>query len=179
MNLDNHQNIDSSNATQSTELSFFAVSLSKLAIMNIFTLNLYLFYWFYRNWHFVKKQENSKISPALRSIFSLFFCYQLFSRIQKYGNDRNIDTKLLAGPLATGFIITTLLCMLPEPYWLITYVSIVFLLPVQATVNKINMQVNPEQEKNSKIKGWNWLAIILGGLMLILVIIGIFMVPTK
>lgn len=179
MSLHNQQNNDSSDATQTTELPFFAVSLTKLAIMNIFTLNLYEVYWFYRNWHLVKSRQKSKIHPALRSIFALFFCYQLFSYIRKYGSDKNLNATLRAGPLATGFIITTLLCMLPDPYWLISYLSILFLLPVQAYANKINVQVNPEHESNSKIKGWNWLAIILGGPMLILVMIGTFMALTK
>lgn len=179
MSLHNQQNNDSSNATQTTELPFFAVSLTKLAIMSMCTFNLYEMYWFYRNWHFVKSRENSKIRPALRSIFAVFFCYQLFSQIRKYGSDRNLNARLFAGPLATGFIITTVLWKLPDPYWWISYFSFVFLLPVQAYANKINLQSNPVHNMNSRIEGWNWLAITLGGLLLIMAIIGTLMAPTK
>lgn len=166
-------------AQSNIETPFFAVSVSKLLILSIFTFGIYEIYWFYKNWHLIKAREHIKISPPLRSIFGIFFCYACFARIRDFPCDTDTRSKLRAGPLALGWILVSLLSALPDPYWLISLFAIVFFIPVQRRVNEINTAVQPEHEPNSRYSAGNWAAIGLGTLWLLLSLVGLFFLSKK
>lgn len=154
---------------------FFAVSLTKLLIMSVCTLSLYELYWFYRNWKCIKARERTNISPAPRAIFAYFYCYQCFSRIRDYDVEKTNRSNLAAGALAAGWIVTTLLWKLPDPYWWFSELAVFFLLPVQARVNQLNAEANPAHDRNARLRGWNWLAVVLGGALVLLAMVGTLM----
>ena len=77
-----------------------------------------------------------------------------------------------AGPLAAGWIITTLLWQLPDPYWIVSIFAFVFILLVQWVANRINSIATPHHEVNQRFTGWNWAGIVLGAIWLVLGIIG-------
>jgi cobalamin biosynthesis protein CobD/CbiB len=79
---------------------------------------------------------------------------------------------ITAGPFAVGWIITTLLHRLPDPYWLISFAAVFFMLPIQSVANEINRVVATGHDENRRIRGWNWLAVALGGSLLVLTAIG-------
>jgi hypothetical protein len=158
------------------EPRFFAVSEAKLLCMSICTVGLYEVYWFYRNWKLVRRREKSDIVPAMRSLFGLFFCYSLLKRV----SDESVATggsAMPAGLLASGWIVLSLLWSLPDPFWLVTYGAVFFLLPAQATINAINARAAPDHDRNDRFSGWNIFGMILGGLILVLAVIGIFLLP--
>jgi len=150
---------------------YFAVSLLKLSVMSICTAGLYELYWFYKNWDLIRYRERSDIMPVARGIFAFFFCYQCFSRIRATATTHDLPT-FPAGPLAAGWIVTTLLYKLPDPYWFVCYLAFLFILPVQATANRINLIEEPGHDQNSHFSQWNVAAIIIGGILLVLAIIG-------
>ena len=156
-----------------TAAPWFAVSVSKLFVMCIFTLMLYQIYWFYRQWSHVKRREALSIWPVPRAIFAVFFCYQLYARIRDDGKPLRV-ADLAAGPLAAGYIVTTLLSPLPDPYWLVVFASNFFLLPVQAAANAVNAAKAPQHDANAKYSVLNCVGIGIGGAMLALTLIGIF-----
>jgi hypothetical protein len=159
------------------EPPFFAVSLAKLVVMSVCTLSLYEIYWFYRNWKYIKGRERTNISPVPRAIFAVFYCYQCFARVRRYDAEKNGNSTLLAGPLAIGWIVTTVLWKLPDPYWWLSLLAFVFLIPIQAHANRLNAQVSPSHNRNTSLRGWNWLAVVLGGAFLLLALVGTFLVP--
>jgi hypothetical protein len=148
--------------------------LLKLTVLSLCTCSLYELYWFYRNWQLIRARDQSNISPALRALFGVFFCYSCFARIRERGASLGVAPPLAAGALATAWIVTTIMWKLPDPYWLITFLAVVFLLPVQAYANRINSVVAPNHDPNARFSAWNWVAVVLGGGMLILGIIGTF-----
>lgn len=99
--------------TLSSQPPFFAVSLLKLVVLSICTFGIYELYWFYKNWLLIKDREASAISPALRAVFAVFFCYQCLARIGDFATPALAKSRLAAGPLAVGWILTTLLNRLP------------------------------------------------------------------
>jgi hypothetical protein len=161
-------------AAPTVQAIYFPISILKLAVLTTCTLGLYELYWFYMNWRLIRDREGFKCNPALRSIFSVFFVYSLFARIRAGGEKLGAGAALLAGPLATGWIITTIAARLPPPYWLVTLINPVFLLPVQAYVNRVNEAAAPGHEPNARFSGWNWAAVVIGTLFLMLAIIGSF-----
>jgi hypothetical protein len=123
----------------SNQAPCFPVSLLKLTVMSICTFGLYELYWFYENWKLIKQRQRSNIVPFWRAFFAPFFCYQCFDEIREEARKLGLTPLPPAGPLAAGWIITIVLGgRLPDPYWLVTFLAFVFILPVQALANRIN-----------------------------------------
>jgi hypothetical protein len=170
-----------STSAEAADTPFFAVTLFKYVLMFVCTLGLYQIYWFYRNWQLVKEREGFaglRISPIPRAIFSIFFCYQLFAKVRDYEHPAlKPRRRLLAGPLAAGWIILSVLWRLPDPYWWPSTLSFLFVLPVQVRVNQINAEVAPGHDRNARLSWRNWIAVGLGGVLILLVLIGILIPP--
>ena len=164
--------------TAETSAPFFAVSTTKLVVLSFCTLGIYQLYWFYQNWRLIKRRTRENIMPVWRAIFGIFFCYSLFSRVRNH-DPQSSAAKLDAGPLAAGWIVLGILARLPEPYWMITFLSVFVLLPVQGAINSINRQEAPDSDPNSRFSAWNWLAVVLGLPMLALMVYATLFIPTE
>jgi len=153
---------------------FFPVSIPKFIVMSICTLGIYELYWFYKNWNLIRQREQTDIMPFWRGFFAFFFCYQCFSRIREHAQSVGVSQSVAAGPLAIGWIITTVLWKLPDPYWLVSEFAFLFMLPPVAAANRINAKVLPNHNPNGRFTAWNWVAIVLGGILVVLAVIGSF-----
>ena len=151
---------------------FFAVSLPKLVLLAICTFGFYKFYWFYKNWKLIKAHENSDIYPFWRTFFGILFCYQCFEQIRDAGVSREIPRAPPVRLLAAGWILLTLAGRLPEPYWYVSFASTLLMLPVQAYANRINAHDAPTHDPNSRLSAWNWVAIVVGGIVFMLFVFG-------
>ena len=156
--------------------AFFSVSQAKLVVMSFCTLGLYQYYWFYKNWRLVRDRTGENISPAWRAVFTIFYCYSLFNRVRNH-DSQSPASGLSAGALAAGWIVLTLLANLPDPYWLVYFVSIFVLTNVQAAINASNLAASPNHDQNARFSAWNWVAVVLGGLVFVLAVIGTFLPP--
>ena len=151
---------------------YFSVSPLKLVIMSICTFGIYELYWYYKNWCLVKKRNMLYIMPFWRAFFAYFFCYSLFKRMRDTSESQKSKKSIAAGPLATGWIVTTILWKLPDPYWLVTYFAVLFILPIQLVVNEINQIASPKHRHNRNFTGWNLAGILIGGPLFLLLLIG-------
>jgi hypothetical protein len=158
-----------------TEPPFFAVSLAKLILLSICTFGVYEIYWFYRQWKQIAERDREAISPLARGIFTIFFCYPCFARIRDYRAETGTGSPLAAAPLAIGWIGTTLLWRLPDPYGWLSMLALVFLIPVQLEVNKLNAMAAPGHDRNARFSAWNWVAVVVGGLLFLLAVGGTFL----
>ena len=70
-------------------------------------------------------------------------------------------------------IVFTLAVKLPDPYWLVSFVAVFFMLPVQACANRVNTAAAPSHDPNSRFSAWNWVGVVLGGAFFALVAIGL------
>jgi hypothetical protein len=159
------------------EPPFFAVSVVKLAVMCLCTFTLYEVYWFYKNWQRIADREQLTAWPLLRAIFAVLYCYPCFARMRDHEGASQLNSRLPALPLAIGFIVTTLTWRLPDPWSLISLSSLLFLLPVQHYANRLNAEARPSHDRNSRFGAWNWVAVIIGGGLALLVMAGIFLGP--
>lgn len=154
---------------------YFAVSRRKFIVLWFCTLGFYGIYWFYKQWQRVKERERSDIIPPLRAIFSVLFCYSLFDHVNSSARTYDVEGHLASGALAAGFIILSLLWRLPDPYWLVTFLSVLFLVPAQDLMNKINNKVAPTAPPNAHFTKVNVAGTIVGGLLFLLALIGTFL----
>ena len=158
--------------------TYFAVSPLKLVVMSTCTLGLYEIYWYYKHWCSVKDREKSDIAPLGRAFFAFIFCYSLFKRIQATGQSHNIPRTIAPGPLAAGFILLSVLYKLPDPYWLLSFFAVLFLVPVQMAANEINLATSPKHDRNSTLSKWNLVVVVIGGLCFALALVATFL-PSK
>lgn len=154
---------------------FFAVSILKLTVLSICSLGLYELYWFYKNWQCIRDRERSDIVPALRTFFAVLFCYSCFKRISEHGRALGVEPPLAAGANAAGWIVLSVMWRLPDPYWWVCMLAIVFLIPVQTYVNRINAAVAPDHDRNDRFTLSSWITLVVGGLLLLLALIGSFL----
>jgi hypothetical protein len=165
-------------APRAASLPFFPVSITKLVLVSFFTLGVYEAYWIYRNWQHIRDREGLRISPFWRAFVPFFYCYPIFRRVRDFTSDA-ADRALPAGPLALGWIVTSPLAWLPDPYgWLCFVASILCLVPVQHAANRINRGEQPDHDPNSRFTIANLLGMLLGGALIALAYSGVLPLPT-
>jgi len=130
--------------TNSANARYYSVSPEKLAVLSIITFNLYLLYWFYKNWQAAEEQEELDISPFWRAFFAPLFADSLFKIIlatsQKQGYKGNYSPLFLA----VVFIIFYIAWKFSDPWWLMAFLAFVPLLPAQKAINFINSKNNSD-----------------------------------
>ena len=155
------------------DVRFFAVSSFKLVVLLVCTLGFYQIYWFYKHWALVKERSEPHIIPWARALFGIFWCYSCFEFIRNDERRLDLEPTLPAGPLAVGWIAASLTCRLPDPYYLISLLAPLLLIPAQRHVNRINGLLAPDHDANTRFTAWNWLAMTVGGIFIALVALGL------
>jgi hypothetical protein len=156
-----------------TQLHFFSVSILKLIVMSVCTLGLYQVYWFYKHWVLIKERSEPHITPWARALFGIFWCYSCFNFIRNDERQVDIEPTLPAGFLAFGWIALELASRLPGPYYLCSLLAPILLIPVQVHVNQINALTAPDHDRNARFSAWNWLAVVVAGVFIGLIMLGL------
>lgn len=152
--------------------AYFPVSRLKLVVMSVATFNLYQVYWFYKNWKNAQRVAGVNVNAPIRAFFYGLTSYWLFQLIRDHAKSVDPALSLPAGNLALGVLAFAVAANLPDPYWLVTLLGFLPLLPVQAVVNRVNQQIAPDADRNARFGGWNIFWIVLGVLIVSLAVLG-------
>ena len=155
---------------------FFQVGILKLAVMSIVTLGLYQLYWFYKNWKCVER-HGEEVNAPVRAFFYPLTSYWLFRRIRDRAATAGGDPQVEAGAMAIMLAVFTAFGSLSGLACLFSFFNVLPLLHVQAAVNKLNRKLTPGVDENSRLRGWNIVALAVGVPFLVLGVIGSFMEP--
>lgn len=174
------------------QIEFFPISEGKLITLYILSFGLYGIYWFYKNWKLQQPRMDKKIYPVLRAIFSIFFTHALFRRINNRAKSMEQKHQFKPNLLATFFVAAVIFGNLLDPITvntsvmdiltnntivivsLIIFIASVYpMVVVQATVNRINNDMLGYL--NHKYSLWNYLLIVVGVLIWIVLILGVLM----
>lgn len=150
------------------------LSLNQFIILCICTLGLYELWWTYKAWKHFELKENLDINSIGRTIFLIFFQYELYQKIKRYSQEVNYQIDFQSGYLVFGLIVSNLLGKLPEPFWLISIVSFIFLIPPFKAFNfyKLNssdIKAEIQERFNSK----QIALIIVGSIFWALIFLGL------
>jgi len=140
---------------------FFTASPLKFLVMTFATLGLYEIYWFYKNWHQVRFRERSTIWPLARSIFAPIMAFVLFERINKDASEKGIEGIKQIGLVALFYFVLNLTSSLPDPLWLVSMFTFIFVLPANSVAIEINRQLTPSAQLNESFSKMNWFGILL------------------
>lgn len=153
---------------------FFTTSTLKLSLMSICTFGIYELYWFYKNWVLIKGRTGENIMPFWRAFFAPIWAYSCFSHIKTSTVESNVQESLSIGLLAVVYFILHASWRLPDPLWLISYLSFALIIPANSVALSINNNLISDFKNNEEFSGWNWVGLVLGGAMFLLILIGTF-----
>jgi hypothetical protein len=111
------------------------ISLNKFIILSIASFGLYEIWWIYKAWRFFQQKENLDILPAARAIFSIVFLISLFNKILSFAKEKGYIENYSSVGLFIGFFVGNALTRLPDPFWLVSIFSFVFLIPPFEALN--------------------------------------------
>ncbi|MDO6692018.1 hypothetical protein Q4574_01925 [Aliiglaciecola sp. 3_MG-2023] len=153
--------------------AFYVVSRSKLVILSFCTLNLYLLFWFYRNWKLYRDNSDFSCIPILRAIFNLFFIHSLFTQVNDALQSKHLPDKA-SGLMATLYVISIVVSVVTNqwepttdqlaPFVLLFMVTLgLQLLPILYIQKRINLVCDdPQAEQNNRLSWFNGLLILPG-----------------
>lgn len=154
------------------DIKFQTLPIWKLVVLSIFTFGFYEIVWFYNIWKALAQCLPYKISPFWRMFFAGITNFSLFPKIAIYIEKHN---KKAFPPIlfAILYLAIEYLYKLQNPYWLLSYCSILVIIIIQKQINNINTEFySNAQYNNWNLKNTLWS--VFGGLFIILAILVIF-----
>lgn len=118
----------------------------KFILLYLSTFTFYQYYWIYKSWKYLKKEEKLKISPFLRTVLYLFFYYSLASRYKVFLHSKGIKSNYSPALLSVALILFILSWRLKDPYWIIATFSFFSYLPLLNAMNSYR-----EKEETGKV----------------------------
>jgi hypothetical protein len=173
--------------------AFYVVSPLKFSVLFFVTLGGYQLFWMYKNWSSYKDRcrfadsSDRNIWPIARALFSIFFIHSLFYKVDAYAEEKarplswNVDTN--ATIMVLLLIATGIFGQLPNhqigtPYTTIAWMLL--LVCLHFSLRKAQGYINascgdPEGLSNSEFTAANWVWIVLGTIICLLAIVGMFL----
>lgn len=174
----------------SDEARYYVVAPVKFMLLSILSFTLYFVYWFYRNWKLMKAADNEDTWPVARGFFYIFFTHSLFTDVNTNIESQDKSYDWSPSTIATVFVAFTVLGNLADrfiPYetvgiWvsLLPFVMAVFLSVVLLQAQKaVNFACDDvEGRSNASLTAANWVWMLLGGLVWLVIFIGYYAVLT-
>ena len=156
--------------------SYFVVGSVKLGLLAICTFGIYELYWQYKNWAYIRDKEPARrIMPFWRAVFAGIWCFSLSSHINKHGADVGADTRYPVWLIGSAYLLLLATSQLPDPFWLLSIFSFIPLLSIQNLAARIGDIDGSRNREFERFNAWNWVGIVLGGILLSLVLLGTFL----
>jgi hypothetical protein len=149
---------------------YFPVSKLKFIAMAVLTFGIYEIYWFYRNWAFVRDRDSVRIRPFWRAVFGPLWLHALIGDINQARGEGGIPKGQAIG-LFVGYIVISGLWRLPDPYWLVSCLSFLPLLPVLWQIAFLNRDCPQALHGNSTWGPRHWVLTATAGPLVLFVFI--------
>ena len=135
------------------------------------TFGIYILFWYYRQFKRMKEKYGFDLSPFWRSFFAFFWVHGLFKSILIEAKEKNVGPGFNPGWVTAGYILITLLQNLPDPYWFVSVLCFIPILPVVRATNEIH-RLERLGGGEGGFSGLEWAFAIAGSLLFLLAILG-------
>lgn len=186
MTLENHTNTEHltdqkpDNSQNNQVPTQYIINTHKFIILSVLTFGLYHIWWIFKAWRFFLQKDQSDIMPAMRTIFAIFFLYPLFTEISAYAKEKNYSKDYPKPLFFIVYLILSLMVRLPDPYWILSILSFICLIPAFKALNYAKLKSSEFQT----IERTEWSAkyivtIVIGSIFWILVLFGLYLEMTE
>jgi hypothetical protein len=155
--------------------TFFPVSKAKFVVMSIVTFGMYPIYWSFKNWQRIRDGSREDLSPFWRAFWAPLWGFALFERIHEAAERKRLSVGWSAGWMGFFYLLLSVLWRLPDPWWLVSLLAFVPMIPVVGTIQKLHATEPAAEGQNGSYSGVNIAMIVLGTVFLVLALIGTFM----
>jgi hypothetical protein len=156
------------------DIALHPMSETKLLVMSLVTFGVYQVYWFYRNWKLRNELRGRDVMAPLRAIFSGIFAYSLFEDVGEEARRVGVSPGWSPVLLGIVYFLMGIATRLPDPLWLLSFLSLIPLYLVQRTINDANARSPRPAPLNDRYSTLNRVGIGLGIICLLLVLLGLF-----
>jgi len=163
-------------AAEGAQAPWFRVGTAKFLLMCVVTFGGYQIYWFYQQWQHVQRR-GEVVHPALRTLFTGIFCYALFRRVAEDALARGIARVPSPVASAVAFLLLSITWQLPGPWSSLSLLSLVPLLLVQRAASAAALAAVPTADPNTRLTPINWVGVVFGVLLLVMMVIGLTLAP--
>ena len=151
------------------------ISTSKFILLSIISFGTYQIWWMYKMWKFYQSRERLDIYPAARAFFSIFFLHSLMERNLRFAQENNYTKEYSSTAMYLGFLFSSFLGRLPDPYWLTSFVSCFF---HDHTFNAFQFAFIQAPEINAKEQTFfnarQIILLVIGAALWVLILFGMF-----
>jgi hypothetical protein len=175
----------------SSQELFYVVAKPKFLALMIATMGIYTVYWFYKNWALLNRRRHC-YWPVARGLFSIFFAHALFDEIDRALRRSDAARTFFWSPrsLATGYVVFSILMNICDRLSfknigspLTDLLGFVLLVPIVLILLRAQQAANlaagdPEGTHNSRLTLANIAWLILGTLLWLLSLLGLYMALT-
>lgn len=144
---------------------------TRFMVLYFATLGMYPLFWMYDQWTFLKNKQNLNISPGWRAFFSPLWTGSLAGNVQKYLKKENIEVDYSPVLLGISYFILSALYKLPDPYWLMTFLSFIPMLPILDAMNRY-YEKHDSHLQESKLAWWQNVLVGIGLLTVVAAVYG-------
>lgn len=150
---------------------FYSPSALKAIFISVISFGLFDFIWIYKNWQAIRSRTRSEISPFWRTVFTPLSLFELFSFTKKTALKNNCPVPFNITIIYTAFILMKLSLFMPDPAWIFFFPSFLPLLHINSKMRIINEKFSPSFRELRKISCLNWLTILPGIILFLLMIL--------
>jgi hypothetical protein len=161
-------------AQKEMQQAYFTVGAVKFSLMSLTTFGVYELYWFYRNWRIIRDRDQSQISPFWRAFFAPLWTFSMGSHFTEEAKDKNLSLTLPVVALGVTYLLMSALWRLPDPYWLVSFLTFIPLLPFDFAARRLNGEGQLADPTFGRFSSWNIAWLIVGSILLVLGIVGTF-----
>jgi transglutaminase-like putative cysteine protease len=133
---------------------FYPISPFKFVFLSVVTIGMYVVYWFYRNWSYIRQVDKSTLLPFWRSVFSCFWFYPFFRRLISGEESQDVaylpKTKWFAIILAVCYLLFSLLSSADMFGFLFQWLLIAICLLLVIHISKIPQENDFGYKNNSR-----------------------------
>jgi hypothetical protein len=151
------------------------ISTSKFILLSIISFGTYQIWWMYKMWKFYQSRERLDIYPAARAFFSIFFLHSLMERNLRFAQENNYTKEYSSTAMYLGFLFSSFIGRLPDPFWLLSFISCFFLVP---TFNAVQFAFIQAPEINAKEQNFfntrQIILLVIGAALWALILFGMF-----
>lgn len=168
------------------EAVFFPVSLVKFSVMSICTFMLYPLFWMLKFWRWQRQVKGDAIMPFWRTVFTVIWLFPAFRLANNQLHVGKIPTWV--GVLAVVWLVVTVVAssdfsamgvVVDTITLLLSLFGWLAFLPAVIAVNRLNDEMSFAMESNSKFNGWNITGIVIGSVLIVLIVLGVYVGITE